>query len=214
MCLNENSSQVLKLKCDNPQERLFVAFQQFSNDIDKLCNSSSNQTSRCFGYQTKKLADECNGKQECQVTVERPVFKFGFAGSTCNFQADLVTVGYDCIPGRSLTIFNWSERLKLKCFLSCVWGSVYPKIWCVFAGACSVSSTWLCSFASLSQLLQFKFVLSIDLEHWQDSHAAAGNIFNWSGVGKFEQTDCQAHWYTSNKQSWASLWQQALWGYL
>lgn len=106
LCLSVTSDPSEKvISCQNSDERLFITEQKYSNDINGECNQSNDSiddspTTQCFGYNLD-LSASCNGKQSCKMSTKVASFKFGFQGSNCDFQADILSVSYECIPGKN-----------------------------------------------------------------------------------------------------------------
>ena len=104
----ENSG--LNLKCENVKTRIFVTLKMYTNDLNNFCgeSQSNNRTikTKCFAYPTQGLASECNGKTECQVKLDQPIFRYGFQGSLCDFQAEILKISYECIPGKYINFIN------------------------------------------------------------------------------------------------------------
>ena len=115
ICLNADpkSTTAYKFQCEDPMTRIFITLVKYSADSKSRClapdsrNSSSissislpmhNSPSSCTAYPTQDLADLCNGKQECIVQLNRHAFKYGFKGANCDFQAQMLTIDYECIP--------------------------------------------------------------------------------------------------------------------
>lgn len=94
---------LFKLSCADQNTRLFITQQVYTNDLDSYCNKSvlantTNNLTKCSAYPTQRLASECNGKQECDIKLDQTWFTYGFMGSNCNFNAELMFISYECIP--------------------------------------------------------------------------------------------------------------------
>ncbi len=125
---NEGSASTAQfthwLKCPNENETLFILQKQYGNDYQNHCNNNDKWTSnrtngsdraigtniysnkkKCFAYMTQQLADECNGKNACEIKIEskqeRPSFNYGFLGSNCDFQAEILSITYECLMGNN-----------------------------------------------------------------------------------------------------------------
>ena len=98
ICLMKPNLHTPTIQCGNKQERLFITEQRYTSDIYGHCGEPKtlNKT-ECYGY-TQTLIESCNGKSDCNITIDRPVFNFGFQGANCDFKADILTVSYECIP--------------------------------------------------------------------------------------------------------------------
>lgn len=82
--------------------RLFITLKQLTNDVTNYCNNKidykQNNSTKCSAFPTQSLASECNGKQECEVKLDKTTFEYGFMGSNCDFQAEILFISYECIP--------------------------------------------------------------------------------------------------------------------
>ncbi len=115
LCLNINQNQIYdNLRCENKNEGLFISLVEYANDYSNIClmenaiignstKSISNQANiskKCTAYPTNLLADFCNGKSECLIKLEQTDFKYGFNGANCDFRAMILTISFDCVPGK------------------------------------------------------------------------------------------------------------------
>ena len=107
ICLRPETSNLSnKLRCEVKTSAIFVTLVQYTNDYANECGNSSKSLStnepdlKCVAYPTQSLSESCNGKQECLVKLDQPEFKFGIMGANCNFVSKILTINYECIPGK------------------------------------------------------------------------------------------------------------------
>lgn len=96
LCVH-SSGGIKIIRCTNPMERLYIIEEKYSNDINNECSKKNNTNlTECTGF--GQLGKKCNGLVKCKLEFKKKSFKVGFEGSNCNFEAEILTVSYECIP--------------------------------------------------------------------------------------------------------------------
>lgn len=100
-----------KIQCEDAKKSLIITTVQYTNDYLNQCveEKKSFNTSKllksillCSAYPTQKLANICNGRQECDFNLDVKNFSYGFDGSNCDFKAEVLSISYQCIPSKKI----------------------------------------------------------------------------------------------------------------
>ena len=96
LCIHSNVG-IKIVRCTNPNERLLILEEKYSNDINGECSRKNiTDSNECIGF--GDFGKKCNGFVNCRLEFGKKTFSNGSQGSNCDFQAEILTVKYECIP--------------------------------------------------------------------------------------------------------------------
>lgn len=83
-------------------------------DDEKVNGTSIYAPSRCIGYLSESIREQCQGQETCQIDhslEHRPQFlKNQSEKSNCDFKGESIDIEYSCIPGKILSRLRNKKR--------------------------------------------------------------------------------------------------------
>lgn len=90
------SNEQVELKC-NPNEIIIIQSVTKTNTLSCI-DSFESHNSHCSTYHDDDIKTQCEGKSNCNFTLNTQQHYPGFYGSNCNFKSNRAQINYVCIP--------------------------------------------------------------------------------------------------------------------